>query len=264
MFVALVIVLWLFGFKLWKQENWELELAFLVSGGAAVLTYIGLAWAFRFDLNRDGWLKVLPQPAIFVFGTMLFQEIFFFQQFERVYEAVIFGILLVIYGGVLTAVFLTANVLNVSTVKKIPLLQAAQTSSYLISLFSVYVVSFSIITSGLELYFVAPILFATYVLVIFMHLSHFDLGEKTVRMYALGIAWCALGVVLGLLLWPLEALFVSLIPTVLVYIGIGVVMHKARKTLTSRVYVEYVFVALFILLIVLTRAKWGIGSYFWM
>ncbi|MEA3356840.1 MAG: hypothetical protein U9Q67_00145 [Patescibacteria group bacterium] len=262
--VSLVLVLLVFGLKIWKQEDWSFDRALLVAIGASIIAYLGLAWALRFEISETGWLTVLPQPAIFVMGVVLFFEMFFFQQFERIYEGVVFGLLLAGFVIVIVLVFLTANILNVAKVRDIPLIQAAQTSSYLISLLSVYVVSFSLISSGLGIFDVVLMMFGTCWLIVYVHLSHFSIGENLVRWYSAGIAWAAVSVGAALLLWPLEALFVSLIPAVIVYVGIGLVMHKLKKLLGLQIYLEYIIVLVLVLLIILLRANWGIGGRFWM
>lgn len=91
----------------------------------AVFTFLGLLWAFKFQVKKRSLLFVL-QPALFVFSQVLFLEFFFFQKFNRIYEAFILLILvlLVFLGNYVS--FLMANVLNVDLFKKIPLAQVGR------------------------------------------------------------------------------------------------------------------------------------------
>ncbi len=261
--VAGLTVLLIFGLKVWGRHNWEVEEVVLVALLASVLSTIGLIWAFRFDISRVGYLTVLPQPAMFVFGYVLFVEIFFFQSFQRIYEAVIFGVLLLVFMAVLGVVFLTANVLNVSTFRKIPLLQVAQTSSYAITLFNVFFLSFFVINLELHVGVTVILLFLISWIATFLHLSHFSFEKRTVMWFTTAIATSATIIAGVLMLWPLDALFRVLLPTVIVYIGIGLVMHDVRKVMRPLVNWEYILIVLAVILVLLSRAVWGIGGFIW-
>ncbi|MBN2100296.1 hypothetical protein JW710_00160 [Candidatus Dojkabacteria bacterium] len=261
--IAAIISVLLFVIRVWGSSDWVFWGAVYVAVGAALLTYVGLIWAFRFQLNRRGYTVVLPQPAMYAFSAVLFVEIFFFQEFERIYESLIFGLLLLALFVSLVTSFLTANVLNVATIKKIPLIRVAHTSSYIISLLITYFISFSAITSGLDVWFLIPILAVTYLVVCGLHLAHFPLIRSYLIWYSVGIALSAVMLVSAFLFWPLSALMVALIPTVVIYVGLGIIMHKLDKTLNSRLGWEFGILIGVVLVLFAIRAKWGIGGYFW-
>ena len=251
--VAALVVLFVFGLKVWGQPEWSVGQVVLVAAVAAFMSAVGLAWAFRFDVSRLGYLTVLPQSSMFVFGYVLFVEMFFFQRFQRIYEAVIFGALLLIFLVVLGIVFLTANVLNVSTIKKIPLLQVAQTSSYAITLFNVFFIGFFIISLGLMPWFTLPLLLVLYWSATFLHLSHFSIDLKIVSWYSAGIALSSMCIAVALLLWPVDNLFRVLLPTLVVYIGIGIIMHDIRKALRPLINWEYFIIVVLVVIMLLAR-----------
>lgn len=261
--VAALVVLFVFGLKVWGQPDWSVEQVVVVAAVAAFLSAVGVAWALRFDVTRIGYLTVIPMPAMFVFGYVLFVEMFFFQRFQRIYEAVMFGALLIIFLMVLGIVFLTANVLNVSTFKKIPLLQVAQTSSYAITLFNVFFIGFFIISLGFMPWFTLPLLLLLYWSASFLHLSHFSIDLRTVVWYSLGIAFSAMCIAGALLIWPVDNLFRVLLPTLVVYIGIGIIMHDVRKALRPLINWEYIIIVVIVVMILLSRAVWGIGGHLW-
>jgi hypothetical protein len=261
--LSAAIVLLVFGLKVWGRSEWSVEQAVLVAAGASVLSVFGLMWAFRFDVTRIAYLTVIPQPTLFVFGYILFLEMFFFQRFERIYEAVLFGALLIVFLAVLGIVFLTANILNVATIKNIPLLQVAQTSSYVITLFNAFFIAFFIVSLGLMPWYTAPLLLLLYWAVSFLHLAHFTHDVRTAAWFAFGIGCvsaCAGGV---LLLWPVDTLFRVLLPTVIIYIGVGIIMHDIRKALRPLINWEYFIILAIVAIILMSRAVWGIGGYIW-
>jgi hypothetical protein len=261
--LSAAIVLLVFGLKIWGRTEWSVEQVVLVAAGAAVLSAFGLTWAFRFDITRRGYLTVIPQPALFVFGYVLFLEMFFFQRFERIYEALLFGALLVVFMMVLGIVFLTANILNVATIKNIPLLQVAQTTSYVITLFNAFFIGFFIVSLGLMPWYTILLLFVLYWAVSFLHLAHFTPDIRTTSWFSLGIACvaaCAGGV---LLLWPVDTLFRVLLPTVIIYIGVGIIMHDVRKALRPLINWEYFIILAIVAIILISRAVWGISGYLW-
>ena len=73
-----------------------------------------------------------------------------------------------------------------------------------------------------------------------------------------------MSVLLSLLMWPVDAFMVSLVPMMVGYVGCGVVMHSSRKSLTFRVIFEYIALFFVILFAVVFQARWGISGGFWM
>lgn len=263
-FLAIVIVLGLFGLRVWRGPDWSVSMALIVAAGAAVLSYLGLIWALRFEVTQKGYLTVLPQPSLFVFSSILFLELFFFQEFNRIFEALIFGFVMVILAASYVGVFLTANILNVGTLKKIPLLQVAHTASYVISLCFIYFSSYALILTGIQLFWLLPILMIVNFIVVILHLSHFPFLWKNLLWLSIILSWGSAIAAAVFLFWPLDTRFVALVPTVVVYIGIGLIMHQQKKIIRPVVYWEYSLITLVVVLILLINAKWGIGGYLWM
>ncbi|MDD3661638.1 MAG: hypothetical protein PHG63_01095 [Candidatus Dojkabacteria bacterium] len=261
--ISALIVLLVFGLKLWGQHDWSSHEMVLVAFVAGALTYVGLMWAFRFEFLPAGYLTVLPLPSLFVFGLVLFVELFFFQRFQRIYEALIFGALLLVFVVVLAVVFLTANVLNVATVKTLPLLQVAQTASYAVSLFSIFFVSYFIVDQGLSLPLTVALLTATLFVATFLHLSHFGLHPRVVLSYSTVLTVCSAMVAAVLLMWPVSTVFRVLLPTIVSYIGVGIVMHDIRKVLRPLIFWEYTVVLCIVLVILILNASWGIAGPLW-
>jgi hypothetical protein len=253
-----------FGLKIWKPQEWRFDQAILLAALSSVITYLGLIWCLRFDVSRRALTRVLPQAALFSFGSALFLVLFFFGKFERLYESLIFIIFLTGYLVLMIMVFLTTNILSVATVKKIPLFRAGQTASYAITLITIFFVTFSFISSTLPIYFLALILLPFFILATWLHLSHFSFKDNVIIWYCVGISWASLLVLLGFLFWPVSGLLASFIPVSIVYFGLGAVMYHIGKASLVDVVWELGIFSLVAILIIMFRARWGIGGAFWM
>ncbi len=262
-FLAFIIVVFIFGLKVWGREEWLVSEALIAAVAAGVITYLGLMWAFRFDLAPSSFSTVLLQAAIFSFSMVLFLELFFFQHFVRIYESIIFGSILVILWLILGGAFLSANILNVAKIKPIPLLKVAQTASYGITLFIVYFLTFSLISSNLPVYILIPVLGLAYFVVVMAHLSYFPLNSKYLYLFSISIAWVAMVSLACLIIWPMSALFICIMPTLAVYIGLGLVMLNVGKSLDTRAYWEYSLIALLVIVVLLINATWGFAGLVW-
>ncbi len=262
--VSGVIVLFVFGLRTWGIDEWGVRQMLEVALASSLLTYFGLMWAYRFELSRFGYWAVLPLPTLFVFSTVLFVELFFFAQFQRIYEAVLFVGLLGVFMGGLVIAFLTANILNVATIRKIPLLQVAHTSSYVITLFTTFFLGFFLVSLGANIYFTVVLLAIAYFGAVFLHLSHFGFRRQYVIWYSIAISLLASTVAFVMMLWPVETIFRVLLPTIACYVGIGLVMHDAKKIFRTLINWEYVVIILIVLAIIITSSVWGISGKAWM
>lgn len=249
--------------KMWATWEWTFTNTVIFAGVLAVCDYLLMIFCFRLKVKKETFYTVLPQPTLFVFSSVLMLELIFFQRFERIFEGVVFTIVLVLFTAALSGVFLSSNIMNVSLFKSIPLLQVAQTISFVVTLLIFYFSTFSFISGGLYQGFLFLILFLIYSVSVFSHLSHFSINLRIVGWYSVAIGWGAMSVLFSLLMWPVGAFLASLVPMMVAYVGCGVVMHSSRKSLTSRVIFEYLALFFVILFVVIFQAKWGIGGAFW-
>jgi len=175
-----------------------------------------------------------------------------------------FGILLAVFMGGLVVSFLAANILNVSTFKKIPLLQVAHTVSYVLTLFSVFFLAFFFMNLDWNIYITCAVLFISYYLAAYLHLSHFEIKVKHVSWYAAGIAIISTLLAFVMMLWPVDTLFRVLLPTIAVYIGVGLVMHQVKEMLRPLIHWAYLILALIVFIVILLNSTWGIAGKAWM
>lgn len=141
-----------------------------------VLSFVGLLWAFNFQVKARSLLYIF-QSSIFVFSEVLFVQFFFFQKFNRIYEALILLLLLILVFVGNYVSFLMANVFNVGLFKKLPLVHVGRTSSYLVSLLMTYFLTFSFLASNFPMYVLIPLVIITYVIIALVHYINMGIEE---------------------------------------------------------------------------------------
>lgn len=198
---------------------------YLNAGIYFLVTFFGLLWSFNFQVMKKSILFLL-QPALYVFSQSLFIEFFFFQKFNRIYEAFILLLLmfLVFLGNYVS--FLMANVLNVDLFKKIPLAQVGRTSSYLISLLMMYFFTFSLLVSGFEIYFLLPLILLSYIFVVYVHYVNIGIEEGELYRKTVLTVLISFILFLGMFLTGDSHEIVSAIPVLGYYFSVGVVSQE--------------------------------------
>jgi hypothetical protein len=198
---------------------------YLNAGIYFVATILGLLWAFDFKVKKRSALFLL-QAALYVFSQSLFIEFFFFQKFSRIYEAFIllFLMFLVFLGNYVS--FLMANVLNVDLFKKIPLAQVGRTSSYLISLLMMYFFTFSFLVTGLEIYFLLPLILVIYILIVSIHYLNIGIGGEELYKKSLLTVLITFLLFTGMFLTGDSHEIVAAIPVLGYYFSVGVVSQE--------------------------------------
>jgi len=198
---------------------------YLNAGIYFCIAFVGLLWAFNFQIKKKSLLFLL-QSSLFIFSEAIFVELFFFQKFNRIYEFFILLILmlLVFVGNYVS--FLMANVLNVDLFKKIPLVHVGRTSSYLISLFMMYFFTFSILVTGFQLYILIPLVVVVYSIIIYIHYLNIGLEEgEMLRKFLLTLFLCVF-LFLGVFLSGDLHELISIVPVVGYYLAVGVVSKE--------------------------------------
>lgn len=215
----------------------------------SVLTFLGLLWAFKFQIKKRSLLFVL-QPALFVFSQVLFIEFFFFQKFNRIYEAFILLLLvfLVFVGNYIS--FLMANVLNVDLFKKIPLAQVGRTSSYLISLLMLYFFTFAFLVSGFPIFVLLPLIVLSYTLVVLIH--YLNMGVEGVELYRKSLITVSISIILFLAVFLLGDTheLVAAVPVLGYYFSVGVVSQERLTGDKNKGLFVYFMLLLFLFLLV--------------
>ena len=85
-----------------------------------------------------------------------------------------------------------------------------------------------------------------------------------IKYYQRIVASLGIGLMMGLcsfvlILWPVESTYVALILSLLFYMALGMAL-EIREVLSNRVWLEYFFLYLVIVLVLLLTSEWGING----
>lgn len=191
-----------------------------------VIVFVGLIWAFNFQIKRKSLIYLL-QPALFVFSQELFIEFFFFQKFSRIYEAFILLLLVIVVFFVNYFAFLSANVFNVNLYKKIPLAQVARTSSYVISVLTMYFLTFSFLLSEFNVYFLLGSILPFYIIVALIHYINVEVEEGELLRKSFLTAFISFVLLAGVFLSGNVHEVISITPVVGYYFAVSMVTQES-------------------------------------
>ena len=230
----------------------RLQLYFL----AAVVTasYLLSVWSIYQDLHGFEFVNLFVLP---VFLTLSFG--LFVYQFKPGPEVRL--LLSFVYGVVIYINLLAENIFNVSAERNIPLLRAARTVGYLVTLFVSFAFFSLLYGLGLSWWILTLVSFVFGSLIFAQAVWQVELEETLSRELVL------ISLVAGLLLaqlatalafWPLTPPKVGLAMTAMVYVTLGILQHMIQKDLTTRAAFEYVFLAFSVFLFLIVTTTWGI------
>ncbi len=216
----------------------------------ASVMYFGLYWVLEFNVIGLRLIFVFLLPIIFTF--------LFVQRLLSAWGSGAISFPIAVFFAILTYVLiLTANILNVASVKKIPLLQVAQTSLYFFSTVTVFFAFDAI--QGLEMGTILDVLIIalvgfiiTYQLMWFILESRADLFNA-----ALMIDLALVMIYFALSFFPIPYMLYNLVLATVFYILSGLFMHSAKKSLTVGIIIEYVVVIAVISTISILSLNWG-------
>lgn len=224
--IAAVIALAIFVFKVSQVQTetliWRVYMhAFLY----ALVVFVGLLWAFNFQVKKKSFLYLF-QASLFVFAEVLFVELFFFQKFSRVYEAIILLVLIILIFLMNYFVFLMTNVFNVNLFRSIPLMQVGRTVSYLASVFMAYFFTFSLLASGFPPYISLPVILLAYILVVILHYINIDIvGGGLLRKTAMTVLIMVI-LLLSVMFFGNVHEVISFAPVVGYFLSVNVITHE--------------------------------------
>lgn len=224
--IAAFISLAMFVFKVSQMQTQTLIWrVYMHAGIYAVITFVGLLWAFSIQVKKKSFLYLF-QASLFVFAEVLFVELFFFQKFSRIYEAIILLalILLVFLGNYF--VFLMANVFNVNLFRSIPLMQVGRTVSYLASIFMIYFFTFSLLASSFVPYITFPLILLAYSVVVLLHYINIDVvGVELARKTGITVL-IMIVLLLPVMLFGNVHEIISFAPVVGYFFSVNIVTHE--------------------------------------
>lgn len=214
-------------------------------------TFLGSWYCLKEDIKGIRYFTILFLPACI---GLICALVFKFYTFSN-----IFKYLLLVFFGILYYVALLANnILNISSLKNIPLSLAARTVNLLLT----FVVSFFGFSVVFKLSF--PLLgqlFVVFIIAFLLSLQYLwtlDLEERLssqVRVSALLVSFITTQVSFALTFLPIRVFVRALIVTIPMYLGLGIWTQIKQRRLVKTYIIEFAFVSLISLLVAIIFLK---------
>lgn len=217
---------------------------FSLAGGAFLFTWLLL----YYDLRGAEFLTLLTLPALFTLGMAL--VLYFFPNFSLTFRTLFWFL----FAFSFYIILLSVNIFNVAKRRPLPLLRAARTASFLITLFTAFLLFTAIFKIGFLLWVKLSLIFIIAFILGLQSVWTVEVPERVTQSLVLASFLLGLGVVetaLSLSFLPLESFFRALALTTSFYIFLGTAHQYWRKTLTLRALVEYGLVAFIVTIIII-------------
>ena len=219
----------LFFTKIFARSESSLDI-YVVGAIYALITVVGLLWAFNFQVRIKSF-KYLLQAALFVFSEVTFVLLFFFKQFDRIYEGILLFLLLIFLWGITYTCFLMVNIFNVSLYKDLPLLNVAQTASYILTLIMIYFLTFGILASGFPLYIIFPVIFIIYIFLLFMQFSEIGVERDHLWYVVIIISLMNIFLLLPFMFVSSNYEVIAIVPTIGSFVGGGILTLTGKENI---------------------------------
>ena len=227
---------------------------FLAIGGLTALTILLFAWSLKEGLDKNLTLLTLILPALFTLGVGIFWFLL---------PASVFVVLplIIIYGLGIFALVSSQNIFVVAAVtKSIPLLRTARGISFILTLFTSFLVFDAIISLRTHMLITSLVAGALSLPIFWQGLWQIPLTVKFSKdllilssIYSLIIFELAV----SLYFWPVTVVVGSLFLTVAVYILLGLGQSLLEERLFAQTVREYLLRAAAVLVGLFLGTRWG-------
>jgi hypothetical protein len=217
---------------------------FTVGAGYFLASYLGQILLFSFKVNKKSLLTVLPQASLFIAMEAVFVMSFFSSDFVRLIEMAIMMSLLTFLIFSTYFSLLMSNIFNVATFKMIPLSQVASTASYIVTVMTVYFITYAVTSSLLiDPLISGLVLFVVYFLIMMLHYLHMEIRLKEVLLLVFSIAFTAFCAFATVFFMGPHGEITAFVPASIVFSGVGLEM-VAKKSQSDKKFVvlQYILV----------------------
>lgn len=222
--------------------------------GIVLGSYLLSVWSIFQDLEGFEFITLFVLPTLLTLSFGLF-----IKQYNPITEVRL--LLSLVYGIVLYTNLLAENIFNVSAERNIPLLRAARTVGYLVTLFVAFSFFSLLFGLGLPWWVLTLVAFVVGSLLFSQALWQIELEETLSReliVISLVSGFLVAQLACALAFWPLDPPKTGLAMAALVYVLLGILQHMIQKDLTRRAALEYIFVGFSVFLLLFVTTSWGI------
>ncbi len=231
----------------------SLENRYLAIGVLSFFTVPLVLWSLSEALNGALWLVSWILPLFFTAGVGLF----YFLLPSSIFTAVP---VIVFYLLGLYAIFLSENIFSVASIRTIQLFRSASAVSFLLTLFTSFLLYDTIFSFKLPYYLNSVFVFLVSIFLFLHGIWSVELGEKItgkVVYYTLILALIMSEIALVLSFWPVTIALCSLFLTSLVYVLLGLTQAYLSGRLFKKTIKEYLAVGFFVFIVLLFFTTWG-------
>jgi len=229
-----------------QYTDWQIIL-FSVLG--FITAYIAMIWVLGWEISKRSLLLFIPQCALFIAGEILFWFLFFSIGFDRISESLLLLVALSIFFFATYASFLMANIFTISSFRQIPLEQVAKTTSYVLSVFSAYLFTFSIFALELPFYITVPLLGVIYLVVLMFHAIHLGVSDMYFKKFLVVGWWSMLIATISFSFIAPKHELLALIPALVMYISVDLLVTVEVKRLSITSVLSYILLSVFVVVI---------------
>ncbi len=239
--ISLLIALSLFVQTILKVNDGDILRTILTAAVYFGISVIGLIWAFNFQVKFRS-IPFLVQSALFVVSEYLFVQLFFIQKFSRLYEGLLLLLIIgIVFVGTYVS-FLMSNVFNVSLYKDIPLVNVARTTSYIVTTFTLFFITFGILALQLPIYILLPLVFLLVFYLVYIHLRNLGFSGLLLNRKSILVSLLVIFMFLSSFLSGVVHEVSVLSPAVGYFVGIGIANMKSTDTGKNWQLILYIFI----------------------
>lgn len=234
--------------------------------GSYFLNTYGVVSAFILSLLSDLFLfwGIYPDlednfhPQIFSL-TFLYSLSFGLFAFLTPYRFISRVILTILYAIGIYSLFLCENIFIIATGRTIALLSSARIISLVVSLVISMFISSAIFSSHFIIFIEAPLVFIMYFLISSHGIWSYTLDKnfKKDLYWVIMISLLITELSLILWFWPSSPAILALFLTGIWYFLIGLSHAWLDKRLFKNVFIEYIWICLISILLIISFTKWG-------
>ena len=218
----------------------------------AVISVLFLFWAIYQDM-RD---NIIKEAFILPFFYSLSFGLFFFLTPATIVFRIFLG---AVYAFGLYSIFLSQNILAISSIRTITLLSGARIVSFIASLVSYFFLTNIIFTLHASILIYVPLIFIYSFFLTYHLLWSYTLTKitKTILIWILTLSMCLIEAAVLLWFWPSSPTFIALFMTGFFYAIVGLSHIWFERRFFKGVLWEYVWVGCIVFFVLILFTPWG-------
>lgn len=218
----------------------------------AILSDLFLYWALYNEIKENRIKEAFILPF---FYSLSFGFFFFLTPATLIFRVFLGGV----YAFGLYSIFLSQNILAISSTRTITLLQGARIVSFIASLVSYFFLTNTIFTLHTTILIYLPLLFIFSFFLIYHLIWSYTLTKiiKPILIWILVLSLCLLEAAILLWFWPSSPTFIALFMTGFFYAIVGLSHIWFERRFFKGVLWEYIWVGCIVFFVLILFTPWG-------